>query len=98
MTLHPDGETVTLDPIPAADNPLVRNARVAADVLFRDPPPAYVVTVYEDVIRVQGDPSAEFEAWAARHHLQETNPHDGWRRWVGVIEGVQLEATCAVTA
>ena len=53
-TPHPDGETIALDPIPAADNPLVRNARVAADVLFRDPPTAYACTVTSYDVTVQG--------------------------------------------
>ena len=102
MNLHPDGETVTIDPIPGTP-PLVVNARVAADVLFVDPPVAYSVTVTEFDVTVQGKSRDGIEEWAARHHLTFDDAHrhdDGnlYRSYVGVIEGVQFRAVGVVTA
>lgn len=96
------GETIALDPIPAADNPLVRNARVAADLLFIDPPPAYAVRVTEYAITVQGRDVDGFPDWCERRHLGEIDGWESngqeWREFRGVIEGVLFEATCEVTA
>lgn len=102
MTPHPDGETVTLDPIPGTP-PLVANARVAADVLFVDPPVAYSVTVTEFDVTVQGKSRDGVEEWAARHHLAFTvakRHGDGnlYRHHAGVIEGVQFRVVGVVTA
>ena len=96
MTLHPDGETVTLDPIPGVP-PLVANARVAAAVLFVDPPSAYAVNVTEYEVTIQGATRDGIEEWAVRHYLtfEDAHRHDDgnlYRQYVGVIEGVPFRA------
>ena len=100
MTSNPDGETVTLDPIPGIPA-LAANARVAADLLFVDPPPAYWVTVTEYDVTVQGRGDG-IEAWALRHHLTHDHAFGAsgsvYNRFKGVIEGVNFVAISVVTS
>lgn len=86
-----------LDDMPGIP-PLVRNARVAADLLFVDPPPAFVVRVHRWHVHIAGLRDSGFEEWAARHLDEIPAPSDALRKWIGTIEGVPFEAVCEVTA
>ena len=101
-TPHPHGETIALDPIPAADNPIVRNARVLADILFIDPPPAYMARATEYLAGIQGRDEDGLVEWAQRQHLAEIDGWESngiaWREFRGFIEGVQFKVTVEVTA
>ena len=93
--------TLDLDDMPGIP-PLVRNARVAADLLFCDPPPAYAVRVTPDKVALQGRDEDGLHEWAARHQLDEVEGwgNDGrtWREFEGVVEGVTFKVTVEVTA
>ena len=100
-TRDDDFGALDLDDMPGIP-PLVRNARVAADLLFCDPPPAYTVRATEHAISIQGRDVDGFPDWCARHHLDEIYGWEdeglSWREFRGVVEGVPFEATCEVTA
>jgi len=91
MTQLPTPTTVDLDPMPGVP-PIAANARVAADLLFVDPPPAYSVTVTEYDVTVQGKQGDGIEGWARRHHLTHDRAFNVsgsmYHRFTGVIEGV----------
>ena len=96
---HPHGETVQLDPMPGIP-PLVRNARVAADLLFVDPPPAYTVRVTEYIVGIQGRDEDGLVSWAQCHHLDEVDGWESngisWREFRGVLGGVPFEVTVEI--
>ena len=93
---------MTLDPIPGILVPaMIAGARVAAKVLFVDPPNAYAVTITEYDVTVQGKARDGIEEWAVRHHLTFEEAHrydDGnlYRQYVGVIEGVPFRVVSVV--
>lgn len=99
MSTNPNGETIAIDDIPGIP-PLVRNARVAADVLFVDPPPAYMVRATEYAVGIQGRDEDGLASWAQRHHLDEVDGWEdngiSWREFRGVVEGVAFEVTVEV--
>ena len=88
-----------LDDMPGIP-PLVRNARVAADLLFVDPPPAYAVRVTEHRVGIQGRDEDGLVEWCERHRLDEIDGWESdslrWREFRGVIEDVPFEVTCEV--
>ena len=101
MTLERDDDlgVLDLDDMPGIP-PLVRNARVAADLLFCDPPPLTSVKAERNRIVMTGVDSDEMRAWIDRRlELHEFSPGlDGRRSWYGVIEGVPVRVDCEVTA
>lgn len=86
-----DFGALDLDDMPGIP-PLVRNARVAADLLFVDPPPATRVTAEPNRIIMAGPENVAMLAWIDRRlELHEaTAGVDGVRSWHGVIEGVPV--------
>lgn len=96
-----DFGVLDLDDMPGIP-PLVRNARVAAELLFVDPPPLFAVSANPYEISIVGSVAAEIAEWCARHYLSEVDGWEldgtNWRRWQGVIEGVPVRVDCEVTA
>lgn len=102
MTADRDDDlgVLDLDDMPGIP-PLVRNARVAADLLFVDPPPAYYVKADDRYVHISAAYTDEMAAWLDRHgEFHEFGPglSEERRAWFGIVEGVTFTVSCEVTA
>ena len=80
--------TVNLDPLPDVP-PIVKRLQVAAAVAFVDPPPAHLIDVTEDAVRLQGWADSGLDQWALSHGLTlEEEPPGRFEHWSGRINGV----------